>query len=70
MLIRSLTRWFQLLNLAEDNERVRRLRRREERHAPAPRRGGLRDAVERLAARGTTAAELARDCSRAPRSGS
>ena len=26
--IRSLTRWFQLLNLAEDNERVRRLRAR------------------------------------------
>jgi phosphoenolpyruvate carboxylase len=59
MLIRSLTRWFQLLNLAEDNERVRRLRQREERYAPEPRRGGLRDAVQRLAARGTTAAELA-----------
>ena len=28
MLIRSLTRWFQLINLAEDNERVRRLRAR------------------------------------------
>jgi phosphoenolpyruvate carboxylase len=59
MLIRLLTRWFQLLNLAEDNERVRRLRRREEREAPAPRRGGLRDAVQRLAAAGTTATELA-----------
>src|SRR5215470_2572230 len=59
MLIRLLTRWFQLLNLAEDNERVRRLRQREERLAPEPRRGGLRDAVQRLAAEGTTAAELA-----------
>jgi phosphoenolpyruvate carboxylase len=58
LLIRTLTRWFQLLNLAEDNERVRRLRRREERHAPAPRRGGLRDAIQRLAARGTTPREL------------
>ena len=26
VLVRALTRWFQLLNLAEDNERVRRLR--------------------------------------------
>ena len=31
LLIRSLTRWFQLINLAEDNERVRRIRAREER---------------------------------------
>ena len=29
LLVRSLTRWFQLINLAEDNERVRRLRARE-----------------------------------------
>ena len=28
VLVRSLTRWFQLVNLAEDNERVRRLRAR------------------------------------------
>jgi phosphoenolpyruvate carboxylase len=28
LLVRSLSRWFQLVNLAEDNERVRRLRRR------------------------------------------
>jgi phosphoenolpyruvate carboxylase len=47
-LVRSLTRWFQLINLAEDNERVRRLRDREAREAPAPRRGSLRDAVQRL----------------------
>src|SRR5215210_8220392 len=29
VLMRSLSRWFQLINLAEDNERIRRLRRRE-----------------------------------------
>ena len=50
VLVRSLTRWFQLVNLAEDNERVRRLRARELAEAPAPRRGSLRDAVMRLAA--------------------
>jgi phosphoenolpyruvate carboxylase len=65
LLIRTLTRWFQLLNLAEDNERVRRLRRREQEHAPAPRRGGLRDAIQRLAARGTTAEELGEMLARA-----
>ena len=58
VLVRSLTRWFQLVNLAEDNERVRRLRRRDARDAPAPRRGSLRDAVHRLARSGTSADEL------------
>jgi phosphoenolpyruvate carboxylase len=58
LLVRSLSRWFQLVNLAEDNERVRRLRRRAAREAPAPRRGSLRDAVHRLAGSGTTAEEL------------
>ncbi len=58
VLVRSLTRWFQLVNLAEDNERVRRVRRREAREAPAPRRGSLRDAVTVLARSGTTASEL------------
>ena len=42
VLVRSLTRWFQLVNLAEDNERVRRLRR--------PRRLGPRAPARRLAA--------------------
>jgi phosphoenolpyruvate carboxylase len=58
VLVRSLTRWFQLVNLAEDNERVRRLRSRDARESPAPRGGSLREAVAALAARGTTAAEL------------
>jgi len=65
LLIRSLTRWFELVNLAEDNERVRRLHRRELDDAPAPRRGSLRDAVVRLAAGGTTAAELHETLARA-----
>jgi phosphoenolpyruvate carboxylase len=58
LLVRSLSRWFQLVNLAEDNERVRRLRRRAAREAPAPRRGSLRDVVSTLARSGTSASEL------------
>ncbi len=58
VLVRALTRWFQLVNLAEDNERVRRLRRRDELTAPAPRPGSMRHAVARLAALGRTAPEL------------
>ncbi len=58
VLVRALTRWFQLVNLAEDNDRVRRLRRREEREAPRPRGGSMRRAVADLAERGTSASEL------------
>jgi phosphoenolpyruvate carboxylase len=58
VLMRSLSRWFQLMNLAEDNERVRRLRRRERGLGDAPRAGSLRAAIRHLAERGTTAAEL------------
>jgi phosphoenolpyruvate carboxylase len=58
VLVRSLTRWFQLVNLAEDVDRVRRLRRREEREAPAPRAGSLRRAVTELHDDGMSAAEL------------
>lgn len=49
LLIRSLTRWFQLINLAEDNDRVRRLRAREIANRPAPRSGSLKEAVDQLA---------------------
>ncbi|MBJ7354406.1 MAG: phosphoenolpyruvate carboxylase [Thermoleophilaceae bacterium] len=49
LLVRSLTRWFQLINLAEDNDRVRRLRARETAIAPAPRGGSIREAVGQLA---------------------
>ncbi|MEA2444359.1 MAG: phosphoenolpyruvate carboxylase, partial [Thermoleophilales bacterium] len=58
-LVRSLTRWFELINLAEDNQRIRRVREREAETAPAPRRGSMRHAVQRLAARGVTADEVA-----------
>ncbi len=47
-LVRSLTRWFQLMNLAEDNERVRRIRARTARESPAPRRGSVAGAVAEL----------------------
>ena len=59
VLIRSLTRWCQLMNLAEDNERIRRLRARELEEAPAPRRGSVRDAVTRLTEDGVDAGALA-----------
>ncbi len=58
VLIRSLTCWFALGNLAEDNERIRRQRAHEARDAPAPRRGSPREAVDRLAVRGTGPGEL------------
>jgi phosphoenolpyruvate carboxylase len=59
VLVRSLTRWFELINLAEDNQRIRRVREREAENAPAPRRGSMRHAVQRLAARGASAEEVA-----------
>jgi phosphoenolpyruvate carboxylase len=55
LLIRSLTRWFQLINLAEDNERVRRIRAREARERPAPRRGSIDDALTQIVKRGIDA---------------
>jgi phosphoenolpyruvate carboxylase len=58
VLVRAFTSYFRLVNLAEDNERVRRVRRRERKGLPAPRRGSLREAVEIIAARGTTAESL------------
>src|SRR5687768_5373793 len=45
VLIRAFTSYFQLINLCEDNERIRRIRRREAEAAPDPRRGSLREAV-------------------------
>ncbi|MFT4050242.1 MAG: phosphoenolpyruvate carboxylase [Solirubrobacterales bacterium] len=49
LLVRSLTRWFQLINLAEDNNRVRHLRARDAADPSAPRSGSIREAVEQLA---------------------
>ena len=58
VLVRTLTRWFQLINLVEDNERIRRIREREVREAPAPRRGSLRDSIQRLRREGVDAEAL------------
>ena len=59
VLVRSLTRWFQLVNLAEDNERVRRLRARDAADSERPRTGSLRHVVSALRDAGTTEDELA-----------
>jgi phosphoenolpyruvate carboxylase len=56
LLIRMLTRWFQLMNLAEDLDRVRRIRKLDEQ--PGPRRGSLHAAISQIAADGTSAEEL------------
>jgi phosphoenolpyruvate carboxylase len=58
VLVRALTRWFQLINLAEDNERVRRLRDRDAAQPERPRSGSLRQAVADLHAAGTSLQEL------------
>ena len=59
ILVRSLTRWFQLVNLAEDNERVRRLRARDTADPERPRAGSLRHVISALHEAGTTEDELA-----------
>ena len=58
LLVRSLTRWFQLVNLAEDNERVRRLRARDAADPERPRAGSLRQVVADLRRTGATEEEL------------
>jgi phosphoenolpyruvate carboxylase len=58
VLVRALTRWFQLLNLAEDNERVRRLRSLAAGDGPGPRSGSLEAVVSNLAEAGITAGEM------------
>ena len=59
MLIRAFTNYFQLVNLCEDSERVRRLRRRERENGAVPRRGSIREAILILRDRGISAAKLA-----------
>ena len=59
VLVRSLTRWFQLVNLAEDNERVRRLRARDASDPGRPRAGSLRHVISALHEAGTSVEELA-----------
>ncbi len=56
LLVRMLTAWFALMNLAEDNDRVRRIRMLNE--SGKPRRGSLHEAIAQLSAEGTSAAEL------------
>jgi phosphoenolpyruvate carboxylase len=58
VLVRAFTTYFRLVNLAEDNERIRRIRAHEREAFPAPRRGSLREAVGIIAARGAGAAGL------------
>jgi phosphoenolpyruvate carboxylase len=58
MLIRAFTNYFQLVNLCEDNERIRRVQRRERENAPKPRRGSIREAVLILRDRGVSADQL------------
>lgn len=58
MLIRAFTNYFQLINLAEDNERLRRVRRREYDNPDIPRRGSIHEAISMLADRGITAGQV------------
>jgi phosphoenolpyruvate carboxylase len=57
-LVRAFTNYFQLINLAEDSERIRRIRHREA-TTGGPRRGSIDEAIGLLAARGVDADQLA-----------
>src|SRR5215217_7122943 len=57
-LVRAFTNYFQLINLAEDSERIRRIRNREVVEG-GPRRGSLIEAVRLLASHGIDAEQLA-----------
>ena len=57
-LVRAFTNYFQLINLAEDSERIRRIRAREQAEA-GPRRGSLSEAIDLLADRGLDGAAVA-----------
>jgi phosphoenolpyruvate carboxylase len=65
VLVRALTRWFQLINLAEDNERVRRLVQRDAADPDRPREGSLRAAVSAMRGAGVSHEELRRLLDRA-----
>jgi phosphoenolpyruvate carboxylase len=56
-LVRAFTNYFQLINLAEDSERIRRIRNREVAEG-GPRRGSLMEAVSLLAGHGVDDAQL------------
>jgi phosphoenolpyruvate carboxylase len=55
LLIRAFTSYFNLINLSEDNERIRRIRRRELATWPDPRRGSIREAIGMLKTAGLSA---------------
>ncbi len=65
VLIRVFTRYLQLVNLAEDNDRIRRMRAEEAEQLPAPRPGSLREAVNTLRERGVGPNQLEELLSRA-----
>jgi phosphoenolpyruvate carboxylase len=58
LLIRAFTSYFNLINLSEDNERIRRIRRREAATYPEARRGSIREAIQLLKQAGLTADDL------------
>jgi phosphoenolpyruvate carboxylase len=65
ILIRAFTNYFQLINLAEDSERIRRLRMRDHADPDQPRRGSIRHAVQSMAEAGVTADDMQRLLDRA-----
>ncbi len=58
--IRAFATYFHLINIAEETERLRRLRERETRDQPSERVGSIADAIRRLAKDRVDAAQLAR----------
>lgn len=58
ILIRAFTNYFQLINLAEDNERIRRVRAREHAEPDKARRGSIRQAVESMVEAGIDAEQM------------
>ncbi len=58
LLIRAFTSYFNLINLSEDNERIRRIRRRELATYPQARRGSIREAIRMLRDAGQSADDV------------
>src|SRR5690606_10162068 len=58
ILIRAFTNYFQLINLAEDNQRIRRVRSREHATPDQPGRGSMREAVQVMVRAGIDADQM------------
>lgn len=58
VVIRAFTNYFQLNNLVEDNERIRRIRAREAANPDTSRRGSIRETIEAIARRGVTPVQI------------